>query len=79
MENLAIALILLVTAGYAVLVAVSIHKGKRWAVEVARAISMLDPQGAAYDLRLRAVLDATPPPEPEGTAARDAQDDRLAA
>lgn len=54
METLVAVLVLVITVAYAVFIAVSIEKGKSWAVEIARAISMLDPQSVSFDLHQRA-------------------------
>jgi len=79
MEYLVAALVLLFTVSYAVFIAVSIEKGKSWAVETARAISMLDPATARFELRERAgepveesVAEAAVPEQPRAP-------DRLAA
>ncbi len=78
MEYLVAALALLFAVGYAVLIAVNIEKGKDWALEIARAISMLDPQSVSYELRARRL--AAEPDEPEPEAARQPEaPDRLAA
>jgi len=72
METLVAVLVLVITVAYAVFIAVSIEKGKSWAVEIARAISMLDPQSVSFDLHQRAMesvsvrtaAEAKPAPEP---------------
>lgn len=78
MEYLVAALVLLVTVGYAVVIAVNIEKGKSWALEIARAISMLDPQSASHHLRERA-LETEPTPTPSPDRADPVESDRLAA
>jgi hypothetical protein len=81
MEYLVAALVLLLTVSYAVFIAVSIEKGKSWAVETARAISMLDPATACFELRdrlrepVQESVEAAVEPEAEAPGARD----RLAA
>jgi hypothetical protein len=55
MEYLVAGLIVLLTASYAVFIAVKIEKGETWALEVARAISMLDPQAVNHHLREQAM------------------------
>ncbi len=78
MEYLVAALALLLAVGYAVLLAVNIEKGKGWAVETARAISMLDPQHPSFELRARALETEPEAPEPE-SAPEPEVIDRLAA
>ena len=71
MEYLVAALGLLIAVGYAVLIAVNIEKGKGWALETARAISMLDPQSGTFEYRARALEaeprapESEPEPQPE--------------
>ncbi|MEM8768067.1 MAG: hypothetical protein AAGE43_11510 [Pseudomonadota bacterium] len=65
MEYLVAALVLLLAVSYAVFIAVNIEKGKGWALDIARAISMLDAQSASHDLRYRAMEAASSRPEPE--------------
>ena len=77
MEYLVAALVLLLTVSYAVVIAVNIEKGKDWALEIARAISMLDPHSVSYELRYRSQEAPSSEPEPEPT--REATVDRLAA
>ncbi len=77
MEYLVAALVLLSAVSYAVFIAVNIEKGKGWALDIARAISMLDPQSVSHDLRYRAMEAASSRPEPEPT--REPIVDRLAA
>jgi len=76
MEYLVAALILLTTVGYAVFIAVNIEKGKTWALEIARAISMLDPQSMNRHLRYP-LTEANSAPEPE--VVEESLPDRLAA
>jgi hypothetical protein len=76
MEYLVAALILLATVGYAVFIAVNIEKGKTWAVEIARAISMLDPQAMNRHLRYPVIEN---PSAPESEVVGEPQPDRLAA
>ena len=76
MEYLVAALILLATVGYAVFIAVNIEKGKTWAVEIARAISMLDPQAMNRHLRYPVI---ETPSAPESEVVEVPQPDRLAA
>ena len=78
MEYLVAALALLLATAYGVLVAVNIEKGKSWALEIARAISMLDPQSVSYEFHARNPEKAkkTPLPVP---AAEVEVPDRLAA
>ena len=64
MEYVVAALVLLGTVAYAVVLAVNIEKGKSWALEIARTISMLDPDSASHVLRVRAAeRDAVRPPD----------------
>lgn len=78
MEYLVAALALLFATGYAVLIAVNIEKGKSWAMEIARAISMLDPQSGNFETRVRAMEEAPLAPEPESAPLPEVPD-RLAA
>ena len=78
MEYLVAALALLLAAGYGVLVAVNIEKGKEWALETAQAISLLDPNPASFELRAKAMETAPDVVEPE-EAAEPESIDRLAA
>ena len=81
MEYLIALLILAVTVAYAVFIAVNIEKGKSWAVDIAWAISMLDPgsidQHPGREFRERLSLEEQPEPTAEKVVAKDA--DRLAA
>ena len=79
MEYLVAALILLVTVGYAVFIAVNIEKGKSWAVEIARAISMLDPQTMNRHLRYPVVEPPSGKAVLESELVEATQPDRLAA
>ena len=78
MEYLVAALALLLAVAYGVLIAVGIEKGKSWAVETARAISMLDPQHTSLEFRVRALETEPRAPEPD-TAPEPETIDRLAA
>ena len=69
METTVAALVLLITVAYAVFIAVSIEKGKTWAIEIARAISVLDPQSVSYDLNQRVL---------ESVTARSVREPRIA-
>ena len=55
MEYIVAALIVVAAVTYAVFLAVNIEKGKTWALEIARAISMLDPQSVNHHMRERAM------------------------
>lgn len=81
METLVAVLIVAITVVYAVFIAVSIQKGKRWAVDIARAISMLDPQSASFELRQRALesLTARERPQAATVITAERESDRLAA
>lgn len=81
METIVAVIILAITVVYAVFIAVSIAKGKSWAVDIARAISMLDPQSVSFDLRQRALesLTARDRPAADLTATAEQERDRLAA
>ena len=81
MEILVAALVLVITVAYAVFIAVSIEKGKTWAIEIARAISVLDPQSVSYDLHQRAMESVTVRNDSRARTERVPQtpDDRLAA
>lgn len=61
MEYLVALLTLLAAVGYAVFIAVNIEKGKSWAVEIARAISMMDPNGLDRPLDVTAESRAETP------------------
>ena len=78
MEYLVAALALLLAAGYGVLIAVNIEKGKDWALETAQAISMLDPHPATFELRARMMETAPEASEPQ-EAAQPETIERLAA
>ena len=78
MEYIVAALAMLLAVGYAVLIAVNIEKGKGWAMEIARAISMLDPQSGNFELRARAMETEPEAPLPELVEMPEATD-RLAA
>lgn len=78
MEYLVAALALLLAAGYGVLVAVNIEKGKEWALETAQAISLLDPHPATFEVRAKAMETAPEVVEPEEVAEPESID-RLAA
>jgi hypothetical protein len=72
MEYLVAVLLVVLTVGYAIFIAVNIEKGKPWAIEIARAASMMDPLSMDRHLRYEV--------EPEVPAAREPQPvDRLAA
>jgi hypothetical protein len=72
MEYLVAVLLVVLTVGYAIFIAVNIEKGKPWAIEIARAASMMDPLSADRHLRYEV--------EPEVPAVREPQPvDRLAA
>lgn len=72
MEYLVAVLLIVLTVGYAVFIAVNIEKGKPWAIEIARAASMMDPLSVDRDLRYEV--------EPEAPVTRQPQPvDRLAA
>jgi hypothetical protein len=78
MEYFVAALVVVLTVGYAVVIAVNIEKGKSWAMEIARTASMLDPESANHCLREEAAERArasAPIPEREVTL----ESDRLAA
>jgi hypothetical protein len=79
MEYLVAALVLLLTVGYAVFVAISVEKGKGWAKETARAISMLDPHSANFEVRSRAMEPVSEIVEQPSQQELPAQPDRLAA
>jgi hypothetical protein len=78
MEYLFAALVLLGTVTYAVVIAINIGKGKSWALEIAQAVSMLDPESAHLQLRER-TLEGDRPPPPEGAAQSADEPERLAA
>ncbi len=78
MEYLVGTLVLLFTVSYAVFIAVSIEKGRTWALETARAISMLDPASSGFELRSRAMEPVTGPDEPDAEQ-HAAHPERLAA
>ena len=71
MEYLVAALILLFAVGYAVLIAVNVEKGKSWALEMAQAISMLDPQTMHFELRARALEAREPSTGPASARHRE--------
>ena len=73
MEYLVAVLTIALTVGYAIFIAVNIERGKTWAVEIANAISMLDPQSADHHLRYQARSGETQEATPEAPI------DRLAA
>ena len=81
MEYIVASLVLLLAIAYAVVIAVNIEKGKGWALEIAHAISMLDPQATSFDLRTRALeaplAEAGAEEEPEVVA--ESVPDRIAA
>ena len=77
MEYLVATLVLLFAIAYAVTIAVNVEKGKSWALEIAHAISMLDPQARGCDLRTRALQAPVSEEEPETVA--ETEPDRLAA
>ena len=81
METTVAALVLLITVAYAVFIAVSIEKGKTWAIEIARAISVLDPQSVSYDLNQRVLESVTARSVRETQAVPETETvtDRLAA
>jgi len=78
MEYLVAALVLLVAVGYAVVIAVNVEKGKPWALEIAQAVSMLDPASASHHLRERALIGDREPEKP-AERALEPETDRLAA
>ena len=51
MEYLVALLVLGAAVGYAVFIAVNIEKGRGWAIEIAKAISLMDPNSVDSDLR----------------------------
>ncbi len=77
MEYLVASLVVLLTVAYAVTIAVNVEKGKSWALEIARAISMLDPQSTSFELRSRGMEVPTDDPDPE--VVPEPVPDRLAA
>ncbi len=78
MEYIVAALAMLLAVGYAVFIAVNVEKGKSWALDIAQAISMLDPQTVNYELRARAMETEPEAPEPQTDPLPEATD-RLAA
>jgi hypothetical protein len=78
MEYLVIVMTLLVAVSYAVFVGVSIERGKSWAREVARAVSMLDPYTVDYHLREQ-LRDPGPGDRPDPEPEEQPRPDRLAA
>ena len=70
MEYLVAFLTLLATVAYAVVIAVNIERGKRWAMEVARAFAMLDPSAFSHQLNLEARSEPAKAVEPEASADR---------
>lgn len=78
MEYLVAALILLFAVGYGVLIAVNVEKGKRWALEIAQAISMLDPHTMSFELRARTLESEPVVPKPVAKPVAEVPD-RLAA
>ena len=78
MEYLVAALALLLAVGYGVLIAVNIEKGRKWALETAQAISMLDPHHANFELRARVMESESAAPELEEAPLPEVID-RLAA
>ena len=79
MEILVATLVLVITVAYAVFIAVSIEKGKSWAVEIARAVSMLDPHSVSYDLQQRAMESVNTRADRQPEVVPDPPSDRLAA
>lgn len=77
MEIVVAALILLATVAFAVFLAVNIEKGREWAVEIARAVSMLDPVSVSHDLYER--LPDRPVASRVDTPVAPESQDRLAA
>lgn len=77
MEYLVATLVLLSAIAYAVTIAVNIEKGKGWALEIAHAISMLDPQATGCEFRARAM--EAPVKEEASEAVAASEPDRLAA
>ena len=73
MEYIVALLALGISVGYAVFIAVNIERGKTWAKEIARAVSMLDPQSLNHYLHYHALEEQPPEPEQEDPP------DRLAA
>jgi hypothetical protein len=78
MEYLVAALLSLFAIGYAAVIAINIEKGRPWALEIAEAISMLDPQSAHQRLR-GSLRDGTIPPPTTPEAAPRPELERLAA
>lgn len=78
MEYLVAAIAILLAVGYAVLIAVNIEKGRSWALEIASAISLLDPQTVSWELRAKALETTPEAPEPDAAPLQELPD-RLAA
>lgn len=73
MEYLVAILALLAASGYAVFIAVNIEKGKSWALEIAHAISAMDPNSSSRPVELRESEEA------EEVTAESVEPERLAA
>lgn len=73
MEYAVALLTLLAAVGYAVFIAVNIEKGKPWALEISRTISMMDPNGRdlpqSFEAEASAEVETEVLPEPERLAA----------
>ena len=73
MEYLIGLLVLGLAVGYAVFIAVNIEKGKSWALEIARAISLMDPNSVdsylRYEVRSQAAAKKSPAEETAKLAA----------
>ena len=70
MEYLVALLVLGATVGYAVFIAVNIEKGKRWALEIARAISLMDPNSVDCYLRYESKPEAATEESPAEETAK---------
>ena len=64
MEYLIALLAVIVSVGYAVFIAVNIERGKSWAMEIARAISVLDPQSVNHYLQYHPANEEPPESSP---------------
>ena len=78
MEYVVVALAGLIAVSYAVFIGVSIERGKPWAREMARAISLLDFHTVDYHLREQ-IREADPPEGPDPEPEEQTSADRLAA
>ena len=79
MEYLVGALVLAFMTAYVVLIAVGIAQGKRWALETAQAISMLDHNASSFELRSRAMEPVSVVDAPVAERPVTAEPERLAA